>query len=340
MRTKPQLFRRYAGNPILRPEHWSHTVNAVFNPGAVKFDGETLLLVRVEDRSGISHLGVARSRNGLTDWCIEPEPSFQMNPGQYEEAWGIEDPRITRVDDEYLIVYTGYSRGGPLVRLVSTHDFRNFQRRGTLMPPDDKDAALFPCKFDGRWALIHRPSPQSDAAGGVGAHIWLSWSPDLRHWGDHSILIHARQGGWWDANRIGLGPPPLLTDHGWLVLYHGVRTTVSGAIYRLGLAMLDRDDPSRLLVRGNEWVFGPECAYERIGDVPDVVFPCGWVLDEDGHTIRLYYGAADTTVCVATGDLNEITSYLFRHCICGESHAPGDRCPVAAQEPVEITGMP
>jgi predicted GH43/DUF377 family glycosyl hydrolase len=139
--------------------------------------------------------------------------------------------------------------------------------------------------------------------------------------------MHARQGGWWDANRIGLGPPPMLTDHGWLILYHGVRTTVSGSIYRLGLAMLDRENPSLVLVRGNEWVFGPETEYERSGDVADVVFPCGWILGDDGRTVRLYYGAADTTVCVATGDLEEIIGFLYRHCICGCHHKLGERCP-------------
>jgi len=200
------------------------------------------------------------------------------------------------------------------------------------MPPDDKDAALFPCQFDGRWALIHRPSGRGQA------HIWLSWSPDLRHWGDHTVLVHARQGGWWDANKIGLGPPPLLTEYGWLILYHGVRTTAAGSIYRLGLAMLDRDDPSLVLMRGNEWVFGPEAEYERSGDVPDVVFPCGWILEEDRRTVRLYYGAADTTVCVATGDIEEMISYLYRHCICGNLHEPGECCPIAAREHIDITG--
>lgn len=333
---KQQLFQRFEGNPILTPSQWPHAVNAVFNAGAVQLDGVTLLLVRVEDRTGISHLGVARSRDGLTDWRIEPEPILEMDPGSYEEAWGIEDPRITRVGDEFLIVYTGYSRGGPLVRFASTRNFNTFDRRGTLMPPDDKDAALFPCKFDGRWALLHRPAPQTDVSGRVGTHMWLSWSPDLRHWGDHSILLHARKGGWWDANRIGLGPPPMLTDYGWLVLYHGVRTTVSSSIYRLGLAMLGKNDPGRVLVRGDEWIFGPEADYERVGDVPDVVFPCGWVLGEDGNTIRLYYGAADTTVCAATGKLDELIEHLYSHCICGKKHQPGDCCDIAAQEPVEI----
>lgn len=338
MSSREQLFRRYEGNPILVPDYWPHTVNAVFNAGAVCFEGDTLLLVRVEERSGLSHLCVARSPNGFTNWRIDPEPSFQMDPGRYEEAWGIEDPRITQVDDEYMIVYTGYSRGGPLVCLASTKDFRTFERRGTLMPPDDKDAGLFPIKFNDRWALIHRPSASRGVTGRVGAHIWLSWSPDLRHWGDHTILIHARQGGWWDANKIGLGPPPLLTDYGWLILYHGVRTTVSGSIYRLGLVLLDRDDPGRVLVRGNEWIFGPETGYERSGDVPDVVFPCGWILADDQRTIRLYYGAADTTVCVATGDVEDIIGYLHRHCICGKQHEPGECCPSAMGEPVELGG--
>ncbi|HSG89529.1 MAG TPA: hypothetical protein VLA56_09985 [Pseudomonadales bacterium] len=331
MQPRPQLFQRYEGNPILVPEQWSHTVNAVFNPGAVRFAGETLLLVRVEDRSGISHLAIARSADGLTHWRIEAEPSLAPVAGSYDEAWGIEDPRITQCGDEYMIVYTGYSRGGPLVRLASTRDFRTFERRGTLMPPDDKDAALFPCRFGGRWALLHRPS-------GTAAHIWLSWSPDLRHWGDHTTLVHARRGGWWDANRIGLGPPPMLTKYGWLILYHGVRTTAAGSLYRLGLAMLDRDNPARVLVRGNEWIFGPEAEYERRGDVPEVVFPCGWILDDDGRSIRLYYGAADTTVCVAMGDLEEIVAYLYGHCICGRPHEPGDCCAVAAAEPVDVTG--
>lgn len=332
MPAREQLFHRYEGNPILTRDHWPHTVNAVYNPGAVQLDGETLLLVRVEDRSGISQLSIARSRDGCTGWRIDPEPALAFDPQLYEEAWGLEDPRITRVGDEYFIVYTGYSRGGPLVRLASTRDFHSFKRLGTLMPPHDKDAALFPGKFNGRWALIHRPSPEIDVSGTIGTHIWLSWSPDLSHWGDHTVLIRARQGGWWDADRIGLSPPPLLTEYGWLILYHGMRRIASGAIYRLGLAMLDRDDPGRLLVRSNEWIFGPETDYERTGDNPDVVFPCGWILEENGRTLRLYYGAADTSVCLAFGKLDEIIDFLYSHCICGRRHKPGDRCAIAGKE--------
>ena len=122
---------------------------------------------------------------------------------------------------------------------------------------------------------------------GLRSHMWLSFSPDLRHWGDSRVLLPARRGGWWDANKVGLGPPPLLTKNGWLVCYHGVRVTASGSIYRLGLALLDRDDPTKVLARGNEWVFGPHEGYERRGDVPDVVFPGGWILRDDGDAAPL-----------------------------------------------------
>jgi len=303
------LVTRYGGNPILVANRWPHTVNAVFNPAAAEFDGETLLLVRVEDRSGLSHLCVARSVDGFTNWVVEPERSLlPLRDGP--ERFGIEDPRVTKVGDDYLIVYTGYSHGGPLVCLASTRDFRTYTRNGVLMPPEDKDAALFPRQFDGRFALVHRPvatTPQP------AAHVWLSWSPDLRHWGDHTILLRAREGAWWDAGKVGLCAPPLLTAEGWLLLYHGVRRTAAGSIYRLGLALLDTERPEVVLARSSEWIFGPEAPYERTGDVDQVVFSCGWLLDEDGDTVRIYYGAADTSVCVATASVSELLAWLSRH---------------------------
>ncbi len=305
-----ELFQRHDGNPILTAADWPYTVNAVLNPGATRFGGETLLLVRVEDRTGLSHLSVARSADGLTNWIVEPDRSLLPKVESESERFGIEDPRITPCGDEHMIVYTGYSEVGALVCLAATQDFRSYERRGVVMPPEDKDAALFPRQFDGRWALIHRPVARAPAHE---AHIWLSWSPDLRHWGDHTILLQARKGGWWDAHKVGLNPPPLLTSQGWLLLYHGVRVTAAGSIYRLGLALLDAERPDRVLARSSEWVFGPRESYERAGDVSDVVFPCGWVLDDDGDTLFVYYGAADTSVCVATASLSALLTWLGRH---------------------------
>ena len=167
-----------------------------------------------------------------------------------------------------------------------TRDFREVRRLGPVMPPEDKDAALFPRRFNGRWAMIHRPSPLRG-----GSHMWISYSPDLRHWGDHTLLIESRKGAWWDADKIGLGPPPLATPDGWLVMYHGAHLTASGPIYRVGFALLDLEQPEIVLRRSDNWVLGPQADYERVGDVNKVVFPNGWVVDEEtGRSIALLRG--------------------------------------------------
>ncbi len=311
IRTGPQqLFTRYAGNPIVTAEQLPYPANTVFNPAAAVVDGETVLLMRVEDMRGISHLAVARSPNGCTDWTFDAQPTFSPMPERHpEEVWGVEDPRVTWLPDrnEWAIAYTAYSRRGPLVSLAITREFRTLHRLGPAMPPEDKDAALFPRQFGGRWILIHRPTPVRG-----GAHIWISYSPDLQHWGDHTLLLEAREGAWWDANKIGLGPPPLETPEGWLIMYHGVHTTASGSLYRQGLALLDLENPSIVLHRSDEWIMGPAEAYERVGDVVGVVFPCAWVLDETGEELRLYYGAADTSIGLATARLSDVVDYVLQ----------------------------
>ncbi len=308
---QPPLFQRHRRNPILTAADWPYPVHTVFNPAATLLpDGTTLLLCRVEDSRGHSHLCAARSANGVDGWQIDPQPTMPADPDNHpEELWGIEDPRITYVPElaQYAIVYTAYTRDGPGVALALTRDFRTFERYGLIMPPEDKDAALLPHRIGGNWALIHRPvsAPR--------AHMWISYSPDLRHWGSHKLILEARRGAWWDANKIGLSPPPIETPQGWLVVYHGVRMTAAGCIYRLGLALFDSDQPERLLKRGDEWVFGPEERYEQRGDVGNVVFPCGYTIAEDGDTIRFYYGAADTTIALATGSISAMLAWLDQH---------------------------
>ena len=303
-----ELFKRYSGNPILNCQMWPYPINSVFNAGAVQLaDGDTLLLCRVEDRSGLSHLCAARSANGVDGWRIDSQPTMSGNPKEYpEEIWGIEDPRITYIPelDQYAVAYTSFARGGPGVSLALTKDFRSFERIGVIMPPEDKDAALLPKRIGGRWALIHRPTTT------LGAHMWISYSPDLKHWGGHKIIMEARRGGWWDANKIGLCSPPIETAKGWLMIYHGVRQTASGSIYRLGLALFDLEKPDICLQRGNSWMFAPEASYECNGDVNDVVFPCGQIVGADGDTVHIYYGADDSSVALATGSIRHMLSWL------------------------------
>lgn len=306
-----ELFRRHAPNPILTVGDWPYPANSVFNPGAVLLpDGTTLLLCRVEDRRGLSHLSAARSANGVDGWRIDPRPTLQGDPENHpEELWGIEDPRITWVPEleKYAVVYTAYTRDGPGVSLAFTEDFTEFERFGVVMSPEDKDAALLPRRIGGEWAMIHRP------VSAPSAHMWISYSPDLRHWGNHKIMLEARRGAWWDANKIGLSPPPLETPQGWLVIYHGVRHTAAGVIYRLGLALFDLLEPDRCLLRGDEWIFGPEEPYEVRGDVDNVVFPCGYTIAPDGDTMHLYYGAADTSIALATGSVAAMLQWLQEH---------------------------
>jgi predicted GH43/DUF377 family glycosyl hydrolase len=302
------LFTRHPANPILNVQHLPYRANSLFNPGAGRVGGETLLLIRVEDLRGISHLQVARSADGVSLWRFDASPLIAPAPDLHpEEIWGCEDPRLTWLPElgEWAIAYTAFSRRGPLVSLAMTSDFTTVRRLGPAMPPEDKDAALFPRRIDGRWAMLHRPSPLRG-----GAHIWISFSPDLRHWGDHEFLLEARDGAWWDAGKIGLGPPPLETADGWLLCYHGVHATASGPIYRAGLALLDLDDPRKVLRRTEEWVLAPTAPYERSGDVNKVVFPTGWVLDETSGALSLYYGAADSVIALATAQLDEILAHL------------------------------
>lgn len=303
------LFQRHPSNPILTAKDWPYPAHTVFNAGACQVGDETILLVRVEDRRGHSHLTVARSSDGVSNWKIDSGPSFVPETDKFpEEMWGVEDPRLTWMEErnEWIIAYTAYSSSGPLVSLASTTDFKAFTRLGPVMPPDDKDAAVFPRRFGDRYAMIHRPV----STGSSGAHIWLSFSPDLTHWGDHHVLLRARLGGWWDANKIGLSPPPLETPEGWLLLYHGVRQTPGGCIYRLGIALLDLEKPWQVLHRSDEWIFAPETAYELHGDVSGVVFPCGWILDEKYGEIRMYYGGADSCLALATAKLADVLTYI------------------------------
>jgi beta-1,4-mannooligosaccharide/beta-1,4-mannosyl-N-acetylglucosamine phosphorylase len=302
------LFRRHPGNPILTAADWPYPANAVFNPAATRVGDETVILARVEDRRGISHLTVARSANGLDGWSVDPEALLAPQDGLHDEQWGFEDPRIVRLDelDCWAITCTAYGPPGPAVYLATTSDFRTLDRRGIIMHPEDKNAALLPRRIDGKWVLFHRPLT---AHGGQHGGIVISRSNDLRDWSAPERVMQPRLGAWWDAVRIGIGPPPLETGHGWLILYHGVKDTVSGTVYRVGAALAAVDEPALVTHRLDDWLISPCEPYERTGDVPNTVFPCGLVLD--GDEIRLYYGGADTTINIATASLQAVLALLL-----------------------------
>jgi len=301
-----ELFHREPTNPLLSARDFPYPINSVFNPGAALHNGDTVLLCRVEDRRGISHLTVARSPNGRTDWQVDSKPLIADDPTDARSCWGTEDPRVTYVDElkAYVIAYTAYGPAGPCVALARTTDFHSIEHLGVAMPPEDKNASLLPRRVDGHFVLFHRPVSVLSAR----ADVWLSKSVDLRSWTTPEPVMQSRSGPWWDATRIGMGPPPIETPHGWLTIYHGVKQMVATSIYRVGMVLLDLDNPTKVLRRTPTWVLGPEADYERTGDVPNVVFPTGLV--QDGDELRLYYGSADLTVAMASARMSEVLDYL------------------------------
>jgi predicted GH43/DUF377 family glycosyl hydrolase len=306
-----QLFHRNPKNPILSAKDWPYEVHTVFNPGVTRVGDEVVLLARCENHIGVSHLCIARSKNGVDGWRIDRSPTLVPEPDAFqEELWGIEDPRITYLAEEkkWIIAYTAFSRNGPLVSLAETKDFRKFKKCGAILLPENKDAALLPERINGEWLMIHRPVCGSPAA----ANMWISASPNLVHWGRHQLLAETRPGSYWDSVRIGLSAQPLKTEEGWLVLYHGVKTTGGGSLYRQGLLLLDLENPQKVLRRSNSWVFGPETQDELQGDVGNVTFSCGWLMDEKAQELHMYYGAADTVICLASAPLDEVMSYVSR----------------------------
>jgi len=306
-----ELFVRHPKNPILTSDQWPYPVHTVFNPAAVRTEsGETVLLCRCEDFRGISHLTVARSKDGASKWKIDPQPAIKPEPELYpEEEWGMEDARITFIPDQklYAIAYTAFSRNGPGVALATTTDFVTFTRLGQVLQPEDKDAAMFPCRFGGEYVMIHRP------VSGTRADMWISYSQDLLSWGKPKLLLEARRGAWWDANKIGLACPPIETKAGWLMLYHGVRKHASGSLYRVGVALLDLKSPEKVLLRSEPWCFAPKAPYERTGDVPNVIFPTGFTVGDDGDTLHIYYGCADTSIGLATASIKDVMEWLVRN---------------------------
>jgi predicted GH43/DUF377 family glycosyl hydrolase len=259
------------------------------------------MLFRSHLDTGRSIIGLAESEDGF-NFKARPEPF--MVPGKEPvfaeyEAFGVEDPRITYIEGSYYITYSAYSQHGVRIGLAKTPDFESVERVALITQADYRNTVLFPEKIGGRYVKLDRPhsdiSPWS---------IWISYSPDLRHWGD-SRLVMKPVPYHWDEMKIGPGAPPIRTDKGWLSIYHGVFPTMAGHVYRLGAALHKLDDPAEILGVGDRWILQPEDPWEITGYVPNVVFTCGAVPEDDG-TLKLYWGGADKVMCAGTAVIEEL----------------------------------
>lgn len=294
------VFHRWEHNPVLELKDMPFHANSVFNGTPIKLDGEYIILLRVEGQQGYSFFALAKGPDGY-HFDLEEKPV--LLPAKYGhfskyEAMGIEDPRATLIEEAYYIMYTAVCRHGHRIALARTRDFHTYERIALISAPGNKDGVLFPERIDGYYARLDRPFGK-----GVGS-IWISYSKDLRSWGRSRVLISPRE-GYWDSFRVGASVPPIRTDHGWLEIYHGTKMTSAGPIYRVGTVLLDLDDPSKVIARCKVPLLSPREEYERVGDVGNVVFACGAIVEDDGE-VKLYYGGGDTCVCVATAPLDVI----------------------------------
>ncbi|MCL6431150.1 MAG: glycosidase [Anaerolineae bacterium] len=287
-------LQRHAANPILTTvRHHDWEDRTCFNAAVVYEEGLFHLVYRAQGTAdNVSRLGYAVSTDGVHFSRLDRPV---LVPENEYERWGVEDPRITRLGDRYYMLYTAYSAHGTRVSLASSRSLLTWQREGIVLPDEDnKDAALFPAKIGGRYAMLHRRPPD----------IWLAWSEDLLHWTDHQVIMRPRP-GLWDETRVGAGGPPIRTERGWLLIYHGYNRD---RVYCLGLALLDLENPAVVISRAEEPVLVPTEPWERAGDVPNVVFTCGSVVVRD--EVYVYYGAADMRIALATARLQDLLNAL------------------------------
>lgn len=300
-------FKRCVNNPILTADDLPYNAGYyILNPGAVRFGDETLLLVDVFHREGGIIFWLARSRDGV-HFKFDPDPVAWPSSFDDWEENGVYDPRITKIGDEYIIMYGGHNNKlGTRISTVTTKDFIHFTRIGACSEINNRNGALFPEKINGLYCRLDRPFGGDEHSA---CDMWMSFSPDLVFWGKARPVMQSRAAHW-DDLKLGAGAPPIRTPQGWLILYHGVAGSCDGSIYSLFPALLDLDEPWKVVARGKYPVFFPKMPYERDGRVANVVFSCNALVD-DNNIVKIYYGAADTCIGLAEMPIDELIAACF-----------------------------
>lgn len=301
-----EILWRYSKNPVIG-RYDIPTSNSIFNSAVVPFKDGFAGVFRCDDKSVRMNIHAGFSKDGL-EWEIEHQP-IQMQAGNTDLVHSDYryDPRVTKIDDTYWVTWcNGYY--GPTIGIAYTKDFKTFYQCENAFLPFNRNGVLFPHKINGKYAMLSRPSDNGHTPFG---DIYISYSPDMKYWGEHRVVLQTApfMESAWQCTKIGAGPVPILTEEGWLMIYHGVINTCNGFRYSMGAAILDAEQPDKVLYRGRPYLLGPAESYELAGDVPNVVFPCAALNDEEGR-IAIYYGAADTVVAVAFGYINEIVDFV------------------------------
>jgi len=296
---------RSSRNPII-PRDLIPSSNSIFNSAVVPFGNQFAGVFRVDNKRREMRVHSGKSQDGI-HWEINAEPIEFVcdNPdlGRFEHQY---DPRVWWIEDRYYVTWcNGYH--GPTIGIGYTHDFQTFYQLENAFLPYNRNGVLFPRKINGKYAMLSRPSDTGHTPFG---DIFYSESPDMCHWGHHRHVMSPMHKSSWQSTKIGAGPTPIETREGWLLLYHGVLTSCNGFVYSMGAALLDLDEPWRVLYRSAPYLLSPQKLYECVGDTPNVVFPCAALFDAPTGRMAIYYGGADTVTCLAYTQVDELVEYV------------------------------
>jgi len=298
---------RYSKNPII-DRNPIKGITRIFNSAVVYWKDEYYGIFRAEDISTLPNLRFGKSKDGI-NWEYEDHTLWiQDEEGNPVYLYYAYDPRITKIDDVFHITFC-CDFYGPTVGLITTTDFKKFVLREKPFIPYNRNGVLFPRKFNGCYKILSRASDNGHTPFG---DIFSSDSPDLVYWGRHRHVMERGGVGWWQGTKIGAGPTPIETEIGWIMLYHGVCNTCNGYVYSMGAAILDKDEPSKVLYRSRDYILTPEAPYEETGFVPNVVFPCSTLVNEDGR-VAIYYGAADSYVALGFTTIDRLVDFIINH---------------------------
>jgi beta-1,4-mannooligosaccharide/beta-1,4-mannosyl-N-acetylglucosamine phosphorylase len=298
---------RYSKNPVI-----SRDVRAdlcrVFNSALVPFEGGFAGVFRAEGRTGVPHLYVGKSKDGLHIDFAEKPICFMDEHGQEVKTYYSYDPRVVEIEGTYYVIWCD-DFFGPALSIAKTADFVHFVKYDHPFLPFNRNGVLFPEKIDGKYLMLSRPSDSGHTAFG---DIFLSKSTDMEHWGENAHVME-RGWEWWNLTKIGAGPTPIKTKEGWLLLFHGVTNTCNGFVYSFGGALLDLKDPAKVLYRAADYLLTPEMDYETRGFVPNVVFPTSCLIDQKTGHMAIYYGASDTVTALCFSTIDTLVSFIKEH---------------------------
>lgn len=298
---------RYKNNPIIG-RNPVKDVARIFNSAAVPFEGGFIAAMRAEHIDGIPQIHISRSADGI-NWNTDENEIYLVDKnGEHVRPRYAYDPRVVKVEDTYYIIWCQDFYGAS-IGIAETKDFEHFVKIENPFLPFNRNAVLFPRKINGYYTMLSRPSDSGHTPFG---DIFVSSSPDMEFWGRHRHVM-STNGCWWESLKIGGGATPIETDAGWLVFYHGVTGTCNGYVYSIGGAILDIDEPSKVLYRCKNYLLTPEEDYEERGFVPNVCFPCAAIADADTGRIAVYYGCADSYVSLAFTTVDDVVNYIIEN---------------------------